>query len=81
MFMYICQDAANFASSDQTRTTRTPAFWDTPVAPWLPILVIHIKIQVKTNKVKASNFKKLLKIQILQSCKNFARDTFSEFAW
>ena len=29
----------------KTRTTRMPAFWDT--APWLPILVIHIRSQVK----------------------------------
>ena len=33
-----------------TRTTRTPAFWDTPTAPWLPILVIHIRSQVKTRQ-------------------------------
>ena len=31
-------------------TTRTPAFWDTPAAPWLTILVIHIKSQVKTRQ-------------------------------
>ena len=46
-----------------TRTTRTPAFWDTPAAPWLPILAIHISSQVKTRKVKVTNLKKLQKIQ------------------
>ena len=29
-------------------STRTPVFWDTPAAPWLPILVIHIRSHVIT---------------------------------
>ena len=28
---------------DQTGTTRTPAFWDTPATPWSSKLVIHIR--------------------------------------
>ena len=34
----------------QTKTTGTPAFGDTPDAPWLPILVLHIRSQVKTRQ-------------------------------
>ena len=37
-----------------------------PAAPWLPILVIHIRSQVKTRQ---SQIYKLPKIQILKSCK------------
>ena len=32
--------------SNPSRTTRTPAFWDTPRRPWLPILVIHVRFHV-----------------------------------
>ena len=51
----------------KTRTTRTPAFWDT--APWLPILVIHIRSQVKTRQSQSYKFKKIAKnpnFEILQ---------------
>ena len=51
----------------KTRTTRTPAFWDT--APWLPILVIHIRSQVKTRQSQSCKFKKIAKnphFEILQ---------------
>ena len=41
-----------------TRTTRTPAFWDTPAAPWLPILEFHIGSQVKTRQSKSYKLKK-----------------------
>ena len=41
----------------KTRTTRTPAFWDT--APWLPILVIHIRSQVKTRQSQSYQLKKI----------------------
>ena len=47
-----------------TRTTRTPAFWDTtppPPAPWLPILVIHIRSYVKRKQCKNYKFKKIAK--------------------
>ena len=44
-----------------TRTTRTPAFWDTPTAPWLPILVVHIRSQVKTRQSQSYKFKKIAK--------------------
>ena len=49
------------------RTTRTPAFWDT--VPWLPILVIHIRSQVKTRQSQSYKFKKIAKnpnVEILQ---------------
>ena len=31
--------------------TRTTSFWDTPAAPWLTILLIHIRSQVKTRQI------------------------------
>ena len=51
----------------KTRTTRTPAFWD--IAPWLPILVIHIRSQVKTRQSQSYKFKQIAKnpnFEILQ---------------
>ena len=55
-----------------TRTTRTPAFWDTPKShhptPWLSILVIHIRSQVKRRQSQGIFFN-LPKIQILIFCK------------
>ena len=48
-----------------------------PAAPWLPILVIHIRSQVKTRQSQSYIFKKLPKIKILQFCKNlYTRHTF-----
>ena len=44
----------------ETRTTRTPAFWDTPT-PWLPILVIHIRSQVKRKQSQSYKFLKIAK--------------------
>ena len=41
--------------------TRTPAFWDTPATPWLPILVIHIRSQVKRRQSWSYKFKKIAK--------------------
>ena len=43
-----------------TSTTRTAAFWDTPAAPWLPILVIHFssRSQVKTRQGQSYKLKK-----------------------
>ena len=38
-------------------------------APWLHILVIHIRSHVKTWQSKSYKFKKLPKIQILKFCK------------
>ena len=46
-----------------------PAFWDTPAAPWLPILVIHIRSQVKTRQSHSYNLKQIAKnlnFEILQ---------------
>ena len=40
-----------------------------PTAPWLPILVIHIRSQVKTTQSQSYNFKKLPKLQIVKFCK------------
>ena len=34
----------------QAKTSGTPAFGDSPDAPWLPILVLHIRSQVKTRQ-------------------------------
>ena len=56
-------------NSGLTRTTRMPAFWETPAAPWLPILVIHIRSQVKTRQSQVTNLKKIAKnsnFEILQ---------------
>ena len=52
-----------------TRTTRTPAYWDTPAAPWLPILVIHIRSQVKTRQSQS--------YKILKNCQKFKFWNFS----
>ena len=41
--------------------TRTPAFWDTPAALWLPIQVIHIRSQVKTRQSQSYKFWKIAK--------------------
>ena len=46
-----------------------PVFWDSPPAPWLPILVIHIRSQVKTRQIQSYKFKKIAKnsnFEILQ---------------
>ena len=51
-----------------------------PATPWLPILVIHIRSQVKTRQNQITNFKKLLKIQILKFCKkHYTRHTFCNY--
>ena len=59
----------------KTRTTKTPAFWYTPPTTttttntWLPILVIHIRSQVKTRQSQRYKFKKIAKnsnFEILQ---------------
>ena len=53
----------------KSRTTRTPSFWDTPATPWLPILVIHIRSQIKTRQSRSYKFKKIAKnsnLEILQ---------------
>ena len=50
-----------------------------PATPWLPILVIHIRSQVKTTQSQSYKFKKIAKIsnfEILQE--TFAHDTPSE---
>ena len=39
-----------------------------PAAPWLPILVIHIRSQVKRRWSQSYKFKKMPKIQILKFC-------------
>ena len=40
----------------KTRTTRTPEFWFIPRCPWLPILVNHIRSQVKTRQSQSYKF-------------------------
>ena len=44
----------------KTGTTRTPAFWDIPAAPWLPIVVIHIRSQAKTRQSQSYKWLNLL---------------------
>ena len=57
-----------------TKKTRMPTFWDTPDAPWLPILVIHIKTQVKTRQsYKLKKIAKKLNFCILQQTLHAAR--------
>ena len=36
-----------------------PGFWDTPVAPWLPM--IHIRSKVKIRKIQGYKFLKIAK--------------------
>ena len=43
---------------DETRTTRTPPFWDTTRHPMIPILVIHIRSQVNRRQSQSYKFKK-----------------------
>ena len=58
----------NATASDHCsmRATMMPSFWDTPAAPWLPILVIHIRSQVKTRQSKVTKNAKNSKSEILQ---------------
>ena len=66
----------------QTRTTRTPAFWDTPRRP----MITHtcdshqIPSQNKT-KSKLQILKKLPKIKILKFCSQLYMHTPLEVAW
>ena len=45
----------------ETRTTRMPSFRDTPAAPWLHILMIHIRSQGKTRQKQSCKLKKIAK--------------------
>ena len=45
----------------KTRTTRMAAFWDTPAAPWLPILVVHIRSHVIKRQSQSCKFQKFAK--------------------
>ena len=66
----------------KTRTTRTPAFWDTPAAPWLPTHTRdshHIPSQKKT-KSNLQILKNCQNFKFLNFARNFARHTPSEFA-
>ena len=48
-----------------------------PAAPWLPILVIHIRSQVKTTHSQSYKFKKIAKTSNLKFCKELCtRHTF-----
>ena len=48
-----------------------------PAAPWLPILVIHIRSQVKTRQSQSYVFNKIAKIEILKICKKlYMQHTF-----
>ena len=59
-----------------TRTTRTPAFWDNPAAPWLPILVIHIRSQVQTRLSQSYNFWNNAKISKFESLNNTSHSKY-----
>ena len=67
-----CSDNRSFGERHwsgtlETRTTRTPAFWHTPTAPWLLILVIHIRSQVKTRQSQScQKIAKNWNLEILQ---------------
>ena len=51
-------------------------------APWLPILVIHIRSQVKTRQNQSYKVKKKCqKFKCRNFARNFTRDTPSEVAW
>ena len=59
-----------------------PAFWDTPAAPWLSILVIHIRSQVKIRQRQSNKYSEnCQKFKFLNSARNFTGDMPSEFAW
>ena len=60
----------------EIRTTRTPAFWDTPRRP---ILVVHIRPQVQRRQSESYTFLKIDKN--LNFARNFTHDTPSEVAW
>ena len=47
---------------EQTRTTRTSAFWGYPAASWLHILLSHIGTQVKRRQSQSYKFKEFAKI-------------------
>ena len=51
-------------------------------APWLPILVIHIRSQVKMRQSQSYNFwKTCQKYKFLNFARNFTHGTPSEVAW
>ena len=53
-----------------------------PAAPWLPILVIHIRPQVKTRQSQSYKSKKIAKnSNFLNFAKTFTCDTPSEVVW
>ena len=53
-----------------------------PATPWLPILVIHIRSQIKTTQSQSYKFKKNCQnFQFWNFARNFAHDTPSEIAW
>ena len=70
---HLCRHATRIPYRTKTRTTRMPVCSDTPRHPWLPILVIHIRSQVKTKQ--SQSYKSL--IQILKFCKKlYMQHTF-----
>ena len=50
-----------------------------PATPWLPILVIHIRSQVKTRQSQSYKFKKIAKNW--NFARNFTCNTPYEVAW
>ena len=67
--------------TEKTRTTRTPAFWDTPRCPMITHTSDSHQIPSgEQNKVKVINLKKLPKFQIIKFALNFTSNTPSEVA-
>ena len=52
-----------------------------PAAQWLPILVIYIRSQVKTVKVKVKILKNRQKFKYWNFARNFTGDTPTEVVW
>ena len=56
-----CSNGLVHLGSTKKYQTRTPAFWDTPTTPWLPILMSHIRSQVKRRQSQNWKLKKIAK--------------------
>ena len=66
----------------RTRTTRTPAFWDTPRRPMITHTSDSHQMPSQNNaKWKLQFLKNCQNFKFLNFARNFARDTPSEVAW
>ena len=65
-----------------TRTTRTPAFWDTPRRPMITHTIDSHQIPSQSNTTSKLRIKKNCQnFKFWKFATNFARDTPSEVAW